>query len=594
MKRKLLAIFTSVLMLCAMLPLGAVSASAEVTTGTTGDCTWTLDGTHLTISGNGKMANYHTTGPWGASITSVSIEDGVTTIGNYAFYKCPFLTSMTIPDSVSLIGSCAFYKCTSLTSVTLGNGITLIYEEAFRYTALTDVFYLGNELDRQNINIGWSNDVLTSATWHYNSKPSHNHTYFITITDDATCVDDGVVTFSCTTCGDIYTTVLPATGNHIYDYPCDENCNICGKTRQPADHVYDDHYDTDCNICGVKRTITVTVGSTGDCTWTLVGGTLLTISGNGAMSDYEPAFGIETPWGCQITELVIEEGVTDIGDFAFAGCRNLMSATLPEGIHSIGRFAFYGSGLTSITLPDSLQNIWWGAFSGCNFNSITIPKNVKKIDCEAFSCCKSLTSITLPQSITTIEAGAFEECPALTDIYYAGSVASRDNMFGGSIHDTALKNATWHYAAEPISTTVSHSVMETENGNGLAFRFELAADGVSVKNRIEADLTNATVNYLGKDCKLLGMGAVMANDAAIGATAFALEDVNDITVLNIPAIYLCDLEPDSCAFAVRIINIPDSQVERTIYARPYYVVEVDGEEIVVYGDVDTASCAEYM
>ena len=137
--------------------------------------------------------------------------------------------------------------------------------------------------------------------------------------------------------------------------------------------------------------------------------------------------------------------------------------------------------------------------------------------------------------------------------------------------------------------------METENGNGLAFRFELAADGVGVVNKIEADLSNATVSYLGETCKLVGMGAVMTNWRHLEVSSdLCLDTVNDIDTIDIPAVYLCDLEPDSCAFAVRIINIPNDQLERTIYARPYYVVEVDGEEIVVYGDVDSASCAEYM
>ena len=87
---------------------------------TTGACTWTLDGTHLTISGNGRMADYEfACGPWGQDITSVTIEDGVTSIGNYAFFDCSHLTSVTIPDSVTAIGENAFEDCTALTAVTL-------------------------------------------------------------------------------------------------------------------------------------------------------------------------------------------------------------------------------------------------------------------------------------------------------------------------------------------------------------------------------------------------------------------------------------------------------------------------------------------
>lgn len=108
------------------------------------------------------------------------------------------------------------------------------------------------------------------------------------------------------------------------------------------------------------------------------------------------------------------------------------------------------------------------------------------------------------------------------------------------------------------------------------------------------DLAGTTVNYLGTDLKLVGMGAVLTNSAAVGETDFTLEDVNGNNVLDVPTVYLMEAEADYCAFATRIINIPNAALERTIYARPYYVVEVNGVEVTVYGNVDAASCAEYM
>ena len=107
--KKALAILLSVLLLAACVPLGAISVSAA-TSGVTGDCTWALDGIHLTISGNGAMRNYTSESvlPWGRNITSVTIEDGVTAIGNYAFYNCSNLTTVTMGDSVTSIGEDAF------------------------------------------------------------------------------------------------------------------------------------------------------------------------------------------------------------------------------------------------------------------------------------------------------------------------------------------------------------------------------------------------------------------------------------------------------------------------------------------------------
>ena len=88
-------------------------AAVPVKSGTTGECTWTLDSDGvLTISGNGKMKDYsfNERKPWGTSITKVVIENGVTSIGNWAFENCFSLTSITIPDSVTIIGECAFYN----------------------------------------------------------------------------------------------------------------------------------------------------------------------------------------------------------------------------------------------------------------------------------------------------------------------------------------------------------------------------------------------------------------------------------------------------------------------------------------------------
>ena len=115
----------------ALLPTGIFTITANAaTSGTTGDCTWTLDGTVLTISGTGEMANYDGYVPW-ESVTEVIIENGVTRIGDYAFSFCDRLTNITIPNSVTNIGEYAFYYCTSLTGITIPNGVTSIEEYVF-------------------------------------------------------------------------------------------------------------------------------------------------------------------------------------------------------------------------------------------------------------------------------------------------------------------------------------------------------------------------------------------------------------------------------------------------------------------------------
>ena len=123
----------------AIVPFTANAAEAEITetgaeSGTTGDCTWTLDNGVLTISGNGKMENYfsYDEKPWETEIKKVVIENGVRSIGDSAFYGCTELTSVSIPDSVTSIGDFAFQN-TSLKSVTIPASVTKIGDYAIGY-----------------------------------------------------------------------------------------------------------------------------------------------------------------------------------------------------------------------------------------------------------------------------------------------------------------------------------------------------------------------------------------------------------------------------------------------------------------------------
>ena len=207
---------------------------------------------------------------------------------------------------------------------------------------------------------------------------------------------------------------------------------------------------------------------------------------------------------------------------------------------------------------------------------MVLPDSVNYISAWAFQDTMALTSVTLGKNPIDIRPGAFwyNFVREPLKVYYKGCEADREANLTIGETNNGLTEGTWHYIDDPISDTVTHSVMDTVNGTGLAFRFELNAAGVGVKNRYEADLTNATVNYLGKDCKLIGMGAEMSND---------------VETIDVPAVYLQEQNEDSCAFAVRIINIPAQGRNTRIDARPYYVYSDGKEEIVVYGEVVSAT-----
>ncbi len=147
-----------------------------------------------------------------------------------------------------------------------------------------------------------------------------------------------------------------------------------------------------------------------------------------------------------------------------------------------------------------------------------------------------------------------------------------------------------------FSEEVLHSVTHTDaTGAGLAFSFKLDAVGVALNRQYQFVNTQATVTYLGKECRLLRMGAVVTNVAVVGESAsfFKLDQVDDAAVVDVEATYLYKVENNYCAYAVRVIHIPETALDRTIYARPYCVIEVDGEEVTVYGDIAAASYAQF-
>lgn len=177
----------------------------------------------------------------------------------------------------------------------------------------------------------------------------------------------------------------------------------------------------------------ISSGSCGDNTrYTLTSEGLLTISGIGPMRNYtatNSSSSDQPPWWnytSQIKEIVVEEGVTSIGDLAFNGCNNLQTLTIPDGITYIGRSSFSScfKQPTSIVIPDSVTTIEKQAFSGSNISNISLPPTLKTIKDSTFDNCSYLTTIMLPDGLTTIEKSSFMFCERLKSIYIPGSVTS--------------------------------------------------------------------------------------------------------------------------------------------------------------------------
>ncbi len=341
---------------------------------------------------------------------SITISDGVTEIGDYAFAECSSLTSIVMPDSVTTIGGRAFDGCSSLTSVNIGNGVITI-----AYRAFSGCSSLKN----------------------------------VTISDSVTTIGEDAFDY-CTS----LTSINVSDGNKNYS---------------SVDGILYDNEKT--QIIHVPQTIkgnitipnSVTAISSGafeDCT------SLTSIT----IPNSVTAIGSGAFYGCSnLTSITIPDSVTAIGSGAFSGCSNLTSITMPDSVTAIGSGAFVGcSSLTSIVIPDSVTTIGGGAFEDCTsltnitipnsvtmityrafyycnrLTSIVIPDSVTEIGDDAFFYCSSLTNITIPDGVTTIGGNAFYRCGRLTDIYFKGTKEQWKAIKKGTDWNSNTPNFTVH------------------------------------------------------------------------------------------------------------------------------------------------------
>lgn len=149
--------------------------------------------------------------------------------------------------------------------------------------------------------------------------------------------------------------------------------------------------------------------------WSL-SGAVLTISGSGAMTEYGDE--LLPPWYAQreeITTLVLPEGLTSIGRYAFLGCSKLGSASLPSTVTRIGEYAFSEcTALRTVLLGSGLTQIAEGAFSACEtLTAISLPQSLQTIGDKAFYRCASLSAVAVPSSVTELGASVFAYCYSL-------------------------------------------------------------------------------------------------------------------------------------------------------------------------------------
>ena len=588
--------------------------------GTCGDdLTWILDETGtLTISGTGPMTDFcdnydhYTDNPWKAcrsSVQTVVIEQGVTSIGAYAFYGCSLkditiantvktignhafdsigdLTSITIPDSVTTIGEYAFLACSSLADVTFGKGVQIIDHAAFyRCKQLKSVIlpeglisiggYAFSDCEAlENLSIPDSIVFVENAAFQGCKRLSY------TVYESAKYLGNAK---------NPYAVLMEATDRNLTSYTVPKG------TRSIGDDAFA-YYRSLVSITLPDGLLGITSGAFRYCE------ALKSI----IIPDSVVYIGLKAFSSCEsLTSVTIGKKVQWLGEDAFLGCDNLKkvyikdlaawcniefnwtnpleygatlylnnkaltSVTIPNGVKTLKTGAFRGyKRLTSITIPNSVQVIEPYALENCILlTSVSIGNNVKTIGYNAFSGCVKLKRVSIPASVETIEKYAFCNCTSLAYLTLKEGLKTIGNSaFAGC---TKLTGVTIPSTVESLGTKIFHSCTQMESATIKASISEIP-EGMFYKCERLKNLTlPSTLKSIGSSAfyncyklkKLVlpeGLETI-GSSAFSGATLSALVIPDSVKTIGDRAFYFCD--------GITSLTIPGTVTEIGINAFTY-------------------------
>ena len=442
-----------------------------------------------------------------SSLAEVTINDGVEVIGDGCFGGCISLENIYLPSSVKEIGQELFNGCSSLkeafipesirvirygmfkdasmlTTITLPAGITSIEEDAFSGAdSLKEIFYGGSEGDWNAIDINsYGNDPLSRAAITYNYVSNSIVNALVDRIPRQKYTGEA-----------IEPELIVRLNGHVLEKDTDysvtfENNIEIGTAQAIIKGIGDYTGEKTVNFFITEEGETiVTDGVCGkDLTWHWdQANSTLTISGAGDMYDFwyyyledldpndlmDPTTYI--PWitfNDQIRNVIISEGVTSVGNFAFYECSHLINVSLPDTVTRIGDSSFYEcSIITTITLPGELREIGYsafsecsaiknivipekvrtigeGAFSGTAITSFTFPEGIKRIEPYMFSFCYGLKEVTIPSSVTYIGKHAFSDLLTLLETVHYGGTEKQWDAIEICEGNEALNNAYIEYS----------------------------------------------------------------------------------------------------------------------------------------------------
>jgi len=359
-------------------------------------------------------------------ITSVTIPDRVTSIGDGAFWNCG-LTNVTIGNSVTVIGRNAFCN-TSLTSVTIPDNLTEIGEGAFCAGQLAEI----------NVSSGNSAYILENGVLYNKDKTT-------------------LILYPPRKTGSSF--IIPISVTSIGDYAFRGCTSLTNVTIPDSVTSIGESAFGDCtgltNITIPAGVTSIEGGAFGGDSLTAINvaaGNSAYTSEDGVLYNKNKTTLIQYPAGKTGSSFTIPDSVTSIGSSAFGGT-SLTSITIPNSVTSIGDYAFcYCRSLTSVTFePTSkVTSIGESAFSDCTgLTSVIIPDSVTGIGRLAFAYCTSLASVTIGNGVTRIMDNVFFWCTRLTSVTFGSTIApgnfSSDDSFPGDLRDKYLAGGKGTY-----------------------------------------------------------------------------------------------------------------------------------------------------
>lgn len=439
--KKVLSLLLALCLLFGALPVSAFAADED-----------------FVIEG-GVLKKYN--GPGG----DVVIPDGVTSIGDGAFFECTTLTSVFIPKGVTDIAPNSFIYCYSLTEIEVESGNNkFISESGVLYSKdMTELIaYPGGKEGTSFaipesttaigsdafagcdnlINVTIPGNVIDIGGGAFSSCRNLSN---VIISDGVPYISDNMFSY----CRSLTTVSIPNSVNSIY-YNAFMDCSSLKSITIPdsVTQIQMQAFSGCSSLTNLKLPDSMTsvppylFSGCSSLTQVNIPNSVTKIEAN--------AF-----WGCaSLTNIDIPSSVTEIERGAFGECSSLHSISLPYGVTSIGDQMFDGcSSLTDITIPNSVTSISGGAFSHCsNLASITIPNSVTILEGSTFSQCSSLATIYIPATVTSVGAGAFFGCSALKDVYYDGLEEDWDKVDIEDGENEYLHAAIKHFKDGSTST----------------------------------------------------------------------------------------------------------------------------------------------